>query len=230
MSTPTWIGPDDELIEQPNSPKYQFGEKCVAVRTYRGPFDLCVASALARGTIGTDDMAGFQVASSEVTKEPRGIGQLVITWEAYSSSSGQSLPPDQYGVEPFEINPDLKKHPRYESLTDAEIQEVDDVFNKASTEELDGLSAELLAKLLRGQTSYYLVGFRYTWTKAFWSISGTVDGGGYVEAPGGPLSGIFPTMAWLRQADHVQFTGQYFLVTKSWVGAPTGHWDEDLYT
>ena len=105
------------------------------------------------------------------------------------------------------------------------------VSNSASASPFtDAYQTALWDKLIRGTENFYLAGFRYSWTRAYWSIAGTINLGGYIESPGGPLTGMFPAgISWLRQADDVKFTGQHFRYTVSWLGAPDGHWDTDLY-
>ncbi len=93
------------------------------------------------------------------------------------------------------------------------------------------IEATILADLrLKGVESYYLSGFKYTWTLAFWEKP-ALNVGGYIEAPYGPLGDTIEILglASLRQADSLQFNGQNHKLTRSWLCAPNGHWDPDLY-
>lgn len=239
MPDPDWRGPTNQLIEDPTSPQITYADKATRVRTYRGLHSLCVASALPKGTVGTGDEAGYIVASSVVTRERGRIGRLVITWEAGGEGggdSGVSLPPDEFSFSPFELNPPLSYHSRYSSLTSDQVKAV----LKALQASLDGsdtfrasftsLQRELLEKMERGRESFYLAGIRYSWTSYLWFGSGTVTTGGFVEIPGGPLTAFFPAgIQFLRIADELTWTGQYFRYTRNWLGGPAGHWDTDIY-
>jgi hypothetical protein len=230
-------GVNTTLVEQPDSPEYTFGEKVSCVRKFRGLHSLALSSAPAHGALGSGTMAGFKVASSIVRRLPRQIGELTINYEANDSSSGASLPPDEYGLHPFEVNPKTEQHPLFLTLTEAEREAVrgwvdaPDPTTRAANKALvvGALAQQLGGKLLQGIETYYLAGWTYTWSLYSWSIPTVVDGG-YVETPGGPLDGYLGTgVDWLRQADDLDFDGTKHKLTRTWLGGPTGHWDADLY-
>jgi hypothetical protein len=242
MPTPEYAGNTAILHEAQDSPKWELGEKATATATYKGLYSVCLASALPRGTFGTGTFDGFRVASCTVQRSRGSGGSLVITWEANASTSGQSLPQDEVDVQPFEINPKLEKNKYFVDLTDDQLDRVRAAFNAQSVEARlsamqsgdPAIAYHLLTKLRRGIENYYLAGFDYKWTFQSWTAP-ALNAGGYIESPGGPLSGVMPdTYSFIRLADGIQFTGQYYKVTRTWKGAPTAggtsYWDPDLYT
>jgi len=236
MPSPIWRGPTDQLLEMPDSPSYDLGMGDVAcTRTYMGTHTLAIASILPRGTIGTGAMAGWMVKHCKVDRQRGAIGKLTILYGASGAASGQQLPPDELGLTPFEVNPALEKHPRYASLTDAQIRKI---FLAVSNYQKDGsypvpitgLENELGAKLNRGFKNYYLSGFKYSWTRTFYTLTGVANVGGFIQVPLGPLAGFIPgTFSCLRQADDIKWTGAVYKYTMSWLCGPAGHFDTDIY-
>ena len=234
---PFFKGNTSTLIEQPESGKYVLADRVTQTKIYRGTYALCVASAVGKGTLGTGALAGWKVDSCNIDREPRGVGKLTINWVAGAEASSQPLPPDEIGLDPIEINPPLEKNPFYSSLTDAQIAAVVKAVESSHLSEpistpgaLNALQLNLLAKRRKGISNFYLAGIKYSWTRHFWTISGTIELGGFIDTPAGPLTGILPgALAALRQADSLVFTGEYFKYTQAWLLAPLGHWDNDLY-
>lgn len=234
--SPVWVGNNTTLVELANSGEKVFGDKVRLVKRYSSTYAVCLAAALSKGTTGSGGTAGYRVSQSTVTKDRGGMGFLTIDWEANSSSSGADLPPDEYGLLPFEVNPRLEQHPLFAALTDAQREDVreaidhSDINNrKSAIAALTGEPLLLAQKLLKGIDSYYLAGWTYQWTFYGWTIP-TISDGGVVETPGGPLDGYLGTgVDWLRQADSYEFTGTHHRLTRTWLGGPTGHWDSDLY-
>lgn len=230
-------GVNTTLLETPDSPQYTFGERTTCIRKFRGLHSLCLSSAVPRGAIGTGDMAGFYVSQCQVNRMPKQVGELIISYEAYSSSSGATLPPDEYGLRPFEVNPKIERHPLFADLTDEEREDVrawvdapDPTTRAANKLLVTDATAQLLGqKLLKGLESYYLAGWTYSWSLYSWTIP-TLTNGAYIETPGGPLAGYLGTgVDWLRQADDMEFDGFKYKLTRTWLGGPTGHWDTDIY-
>ena len=247
MPTVTWkgsssymtAGVNTTLVEQPNSPTYVFGEKTKCTRRFKGLHSLCLSSAPAKGALGSGAMTGYYVVQSTVTREPKQVGELVIEYEAYASSSGATLPPDEFSLKPFETNPKLERNPFFATLTKDDLDQVRDCIENADPAlRLDvyntlalsvPLAADLVDKLLAGQETYYLAGWTYSWSSYSWTIP-TVSDGGTIETPGGPMTGLLGTgIDWLRQADDLDFDGSKYKLTKTWLGGPDGHWDTDLY-
>lgn len=235
---PKFKGNTSVLVEQAESGAYSLSDKVTLTKVYKGVYALCVSSALPKMTLGTGDLDGWHVDSCTVSREPRGIGKLTIIWVAGSEDSGQPLPPDEIGLDPMEINPALEKNGFYSTLTDTEVRAVRKTFENLHLNEaisfpagFSTLQKNLLTKLTKGISNFYLAGIKYSWTQHFWTItSGTVNLGGFIDTPGGPLTGVLPgSLSAIRQADGLVFTGEYFKYTQTWLLAPSGHWDTDLY-
>lgn len=119
-----------------------------------------------------------------------------------------------------------------------------------------GLALELVDKLRRGEDTFYLAGFRVTWSQYFY-LPPLMNPGGYIENPvdNGGLPYYFWSdnqapngndiltflaaqvnpnfysqgLSWLRQCDHLSYQRTWFKNTHTWVGGPLGQWDLDLY-
>lgn len=255
-STPTYKNLDT-LVEQPNSGTLEYSDRVVFTKIYRALFSVCQAAMLPKGSIGTGAMAGFIVATCALSKERGEMGLLTIRWEAGGGSDegGQSLPADEVSVHPVELQPVIERLPKYASLSnqiigsgdDAEpvMKVIDDVIRAATTsarkaallkllEELSlddyALALDLLDKKEHGTAVYYLAGLEYSWTSYHWATP-NIELGGTIESPGGPLAGYFdPGLGWLRKADAFDGSSGVFRLTRTWVGAPAGHFDDGIYS
>lgn len=241
-ATAEWIGDYSVLYEQPESGQLTLDTKATLTKIYEGRKALAYANCLARGTLGSGATAGFVVAKSQVDPTTGGRAKLTIVWEA-GAESGQPLPPDDFDVDPFEINPKVDRHPLFQPLTQHQRDIVRARVAAMSAEARDTaatvidnepqslLMQKLIEKLTRGQENYYLAGIKYTWTLYFY-FRQVPNRGGYLEQPSGPMAGYLPSdLGWLRLADKVQPVGTNgaYKVTRSWLGGPDGHWDNDLY-
>lgn len=234
------------LVEQAGSPSYEYAERATMTRAYRGRLALCVANALAKGTVGVGTFAGWVVARTTVTQEAPGMGLLTIYWEAGGAGSGTVLPPDEFAVEPFEVNPRIEQHPFFRDMSPASIDLArtaahgqDDRTRSVAAMAISGKvgdgggpddqAKKLLALMNRGVETYYLAGLRYTWTTARWVLP-NLTLGGVTQTPGGPLYGYLPNgMGWLRLSDTLAWTGACYRVTRQWLGGPSGYWDAEIY-
>jgi hypothetical protein len=247
MPTVIWKGRSDlftagvntTLLEQPDSPQWVYGDKIRCVKKYRGLHSLCLSSAPYKGTAGSGALAGMVVAQSTVNRLPKQVGELVIEYVGAGGQTGQQLNPDTFGLMPTEVNPRLENHPLFEDLTDAEREIVRSWVDsstagtraaekaKLTGQPNEAIALQLGAKLLRGQDSYYLAGWTYTWSTYWWSMP-TFDEGGYIATPGGPLAGLLGSgLAWLRLADEHDFDGSQHRLTSAWRGVD--FIDTDLY-
>lgn len=239
MATPTWKGPTDQLVEANNSPSYQVGERIIKVRTYHGLFSHCesVLPDFSRGTAGSGDEDGYVVGAATLNKIRGGSGQLAVQWEASASTSGYVLPPDEVSVSPDNINPRLETHPRFATLDQEDLANVesalraqDETARSDAYAALDTLGQELVDRIRRGNESYYLAALRYSWVTHSWTLP-TMTRGGFVQSPSGPLSGYFSgTLSWLRESDDLQLSGGIWRYTRNWLGAADGRFDTDLDT
>jgi hypothetical protein len=239
-------GVNTVLVEQPDSPEFNYGEVPTCTRKYKGLHSLCKSSALYSGTLGTGDMDGWTVKSSKVTRAPRQIGLLEVQWQmtgAIGSGGGEGgggelqLPQDEYGLQPFDINPKIERHSIYADFDEEQWAEVRAVVDGTISDDrerfvasLTPLQTALVEKLHRGQENYYLAGWTYSWSTHHWDVP-TLSAGGFLETPGGPLAGYLGSgIHWLRQADSLEFNGTTNKRTMTWIGGPVGHWDTDFYT
>lgn len=118
------------------------------------------------------------------------------------------------------------------------------------------LAKELVTKLKRGEDTFYLAGFRVTWSQYFF-LPPLMCTGGFIESPvqgglpfyfwsanGGPdglniLEALAAVqnpnlygqgLSWLRQCDHLTYQRTWFKQTHTWIGGPAGQWDTQLYS
>lgn len=246
MPTVVWKGRSDlftagvntVLVEQPDSPQWVFADRIAAVQKFRGLHSLALSSRQLKGTAGSGAWTGYRVAKCTVNRMPKQIGELIIEWEGAGGETGQQLNATTYGLMPSELNPRLERHPYFEDLTEAE-REIVRQWVDASTQtarakakdQISGANAAIMTalgeKLLRGQDAYYLAGWVYTWTTYWWDLP-TIDPGGYITTPGGPLAGLLgSSLAWLRLADEHDFDGNQHRLTTTYKGVD---WiDSDLY-
>lgn len=95
------------------------------------------------------------------------------------------------------------------------------------------LAQNLLTKLMNGEETYYLAGWRYTY-ELYSYTAPVVSPGGIIGTPGGAYGGILPTnVSWLRLADDLDPAGVHGSMYKNnitWLGGPNGHWDSDIYS
>lgn len=95
------------------------------------------------------------------------------------------------------------------------------------------LAQNLLSKMMIGEETYYLAGWRYTY-EVYSYTAPTVGPGGIIGTPGGPYAGILPgNVSWLRLADDLDPAGVHgsmYKLNVTWLGGPNGHWDSDIYS
>lgn len=253
--TPIWKPSSPGLIEQPESGRIVLGETATLVKIYRGKYADCFAGALPRGTIGASGITtGLIVQNSEVQPE-RGASRLIINWGGFSDTgSGAVLPADEFDLEPVELNPAVEKNSAFADLypdspgttvlkmqnyvTDA-TQGADASARKDAYDKLVAISSSdardqafyLIHLLKRGVTSFYMAGFRYSWTSYYLTTPG-ITRGGFRSSPGGPLSSAIASLSLscLREADRLgNASNGYYRYTRTWLCGPAGHWDAVLY-
>lgn len=234
------------LCEEPGSPEWAYGDTVRCTVVQRGLWSVVKEARVPKGTAGTGEMAGLYVLTCTAKKEKGDSGILTTVYEAGTGSgevwTSATLPPDTWTVEPVELNPSVSTHPRYASLSAQQKEwahkaaQMDDI--KAATLALKNgvtgatippLLSELSGKIWKGRTNYYVSGVIYKWTSSsYWMPFLTK--GGFIQSPQGPGFIYLPgDMQFLRQCDAVSVAG-IVTVTRSWLGAPSGHWDPDLYS
>jgi hypothetical protein len=241
----------DTLVEQPESGALNVTDRYVLTKIYRARLSVCRANVPANGTIGTGETLGYSVDSANLTPEGHGIGKLTIQWVAGfgTDESGLTLPADKFDVQPVEQSPRIERHPMFKDLEDLSVEgeSVLDIIyaitiatNKATrdaqitklnslTTPQKTLALKLVAKIRRGFESYYWAGLRYTWILYSWTVP-DIEIGGYVQSPGGPLTGYFhPDFRFLREADSLSDSDGVYQLTRSWFGVKAGVLDEEIY-
>lgn len=224
-----------QLLEQPDSPEWSFGEQIRMIRRFSGPHGACLAAAPLGGAIGGGIASGLRVAESRVTRSRGGIGILTITYGNQPGEvpiQGQQLPDDEAEITDDEVEEPLKKHPLYASLTIQEHANVNTILNtpldsaentKAFQDLYLGgsgglLALDLLAKLQSGFTHYPVSTPVYQLTMYYWERPATLAVGNVRETP--PSVPIIPPagLDWLRKPDRLSHNGTYWVLVRRWQG------------
>ncbi len=237
--TPIWRG-ENRLWEQPDSPKWTFGESITLELKYSGPYALCLSSAPGYGAIGTGQAAGLRVQESVVTRQRGGIGTLAITMAPFGSAppNGVPLPPDIEDVGGDNVEFALNFHPRYRSLQgtmldaihtvlhtsfkDAEHQDAIDLVNT------DRVAQELLLKRQKGISHYTEWMPTYTRRIHSWDEPSSMSGGNFIEQPATINVTLPSAYQWIRRPDTLHHDGAYFIKTISYQGSKDI--DPDIYS
>lgn len=242
MSTPTFKNLSS-LVEQPDSRSREWTRDggLIETRIYVAEYDVAVAGQKSPYTVGTGDLTGFIIRSSTVQAMRPLLGKLVDVWQAGGEDGdpeANPLPSDTVSVSGTNQSPKTERHPRYISLASiaGELGYVEDALRGATPTkrddayaELSALGQELVDKIRAGNESFYMASLRYSWTSYYYTAP-TMYRGGWVEPPGGPLAGYFVgSISWLREADDLNFDGNFWQLTRNWLGGPNGSWDNQLY-
>lgn len=249
MTQPIWTTPDPNrfpagLIETPRSGTMKYGERITYAQEFEGKAALVRAFAdiHPRGSLWvipylSNLNAVFIVEDCTCQVDRGGKGTVTINYNFLGS-----VPPDEWAVTPFEINPPIERHPYFATLTPDDLTKARSLFTSISAQGYSAvqsaiaaatnssLISQIVAKWLLGEETFYLAGVKYQWTSYHYSLLGIpIRAGGYRETPFGP--GVAPLMQWLRQADEIVWANGLYKLTRTWVGAPTwaAYWDTDLY-
>jgi hypothetical protein len=222
--------------------------------TLFGPINLCYSSMPPRGAFGTVnfngigiDRSGWVCNQASVTNQRAGIGKMTIEWEAGGAYATAALPVGTFSMKPQELYPKIERNPFFSGITYQTIQQVysalyaqtqtggstayNAIQNNTNPTQV-ALGNALLNKLLNGEETYYLAGWRYTYESFSYSRPSPAIGGD-VETPGGPMNGALPSnVSWLRLADDVDpagVNGSMYRRSLTYLGGPSGHWDLDIY-
>ena len=255
--TPIWKG-TSLLVFQPETGRNVCGDRIRFTDVYRGPIQLCYNVQPPRGSFGSNNWIGtgrdrsmYVVNQSTVDSERGGIGKLTIEWEAGGAYAGFiSLPVGGFNLKAEPFYPKIERHPIFQVATAITIETVELVYDSLyagravrsdaitriygapDTNPQKAKAKKLREKLAHGEETYYLSGWRYSF-ELFSYDRPTINRGGFVGTPGGPLAGLLPSnTSWLRLADDLDpagVAGSMYKITETWIGAPLGHWDPEIY-
>ena len=198
------VYPSFHLEERSDSPKIESGEQVTVVHRYYADYNtaLIILQGYPRGTIVQDSGINtggmplfYRVLSTTFTTLQKSNG-----WFADIEITSEGLwspPPDEFTVDPVELNPSIEKHQRYGSLTyldryNIRQQNITDqpdlgqlyqnvLSTITDTVEYDQ-AQELLFKKHKGVDSFYLAGWKISWSQYYYN-SQILNPGGYIEDP-----------------------------------------------
>jgi len=135
----------------------------------------------------------------------------------------------------------LLSHKRYKGLLEKEREAIkliqsgkdkDDQGNKLRDKVSSAAGIEVLAKIDRGQTSYYSP--RMTW-KESWVRDRPVEAAelnkvGKIDTPEGPAPVLGEGRDWLRNGCTQSQDGKAFRLELEWLSSDVDGWDADIYS
>ncbi|MCX6878924.1 MAG: hypothetical protein NTW21_34710 [Verrucomicrobia bacterium] len=135
----------------------------------------------------------------------------------------------------------LLSHLRYKNLAEKEREAIkliqsgkdkDDQGNRLRDKVTSARGIEALAKIDRGQTSYYSP--RVTWRES-WVRNRPVEAEelnkiGNIDTPSGPAPTLAGTRNWLRNGVTQTQDGKAFRLELEWLASDRDGWDADIYT
>lgn len=209
--------------EEPDSPEIERGEQGTILHKFRCDPETAkvIISTIGRGYTLTDTNGNTsRVVTSRMTYN-RG---LVCGIHIAAETLNWDWPIDEFSLEVTELNPAIEKHPRYNLLTykdrinvhgavqaegieykgmyDSIIQSINSDAG-APISDKDVLrykqARELAFKLHKAEDSFYLPGFRITYSQYF-SSPVFLNPGGYIQDP--VESGVLPFYFWSTKGDN----------------------------
>ena len=248
--TPNWRGyTDGTLIETPRSGAFKMAERITFVQEFEGKYGdaFIYTNAHPRGSLwyisiasGNISNAVFYVEDSALVTDPKTGSKATVTVNYVYLAS---VPPDEWSLTPFEVNPPIERHSYFSALTQADLKKARTSYNSATAAGQTSIDAAiagtsnatlcqaLVNKWLRGEETFYLAGFKCQHTMYYGTVPTGISKGGFIQTPFGTFSGNVPSgLAWLRQADELVWNNGLWKLTQVWVGAPSGWWDSDLYS
>lgn len=244
-NSPIWKGlASGSLTETAESGQLKLAERVTLMQQFRGRYADTVTYAVAhrRGSHWTLTLANgltgyYYVEDATCDQEKGGKGTVTVNYTYLGI-----MPPDEFALPPFEINPPAEKNAFFATLTQYDLQKARAAFNAATaagktsiSNAIEGttnkiLTRSLVNKWLKGEETFYLAGFTFQHT-IFSAKAPAASKGGFIQAPFGAFSGYVSLsgMSWLRKADEPIWSNGIWKLTRTWVGAPAGHWDTDFY-
>jgi hypothetical protein len=134
----------------------------------------------------------------------------------------------------------LLSHPRYKDIEDKEREAIqliqsgkdkDDQGNKLRDKIESDLGTEVLAKIERGQTSYYSprVTWRESWVRDKPAKSSDLNDIGNISEPSGEVPELAGGRNWLLNGVSQSQEGKSYRIEMEWLASDRGGWDEDIY-
>jgi len=131
-------------------------------------------------------------------------------------------------------------HPRYKDLDPNEREtiqlilagkEKDDQGNKLRDKVTSDLGMEVLAKIDRGQTSYYSprVTWRESWVRDKPAKAAELNDIGNISVPSGPAPELAGGRDWLLNGVTQTQEGKSFRLELEWLASDRGGWDPQIY-
>jgi len=241
---PALSGP---LVATAESGGFKFAERITYMEQLAGRYmdAFIYANAHHRGSIwtvvigsGVGATAGsFCVEDCSLDSAKGGKGVVTVNYLYLGLT-----PPDEFSVTPFEITPAIERNGYFSALTQDDLKKARGTFNAASAigqtsivNAIDGttnkvLTKALVNKWLKGEETFYLAGLKFQHT-LYSFVAPSASLGGIIQFPFGAFAGYVSSagMSWLRQSDEVIWSNGVWKLTRTWLGAPNGHWDTDLY-
>ena len=236
--------------EDPDSPTLEFAEQCTVTHKYHGDWATIQTLIVGRGAYLVDSFGYlYRVLSCTIAHEKGNAGSMIIVTESISFN----VPPDEFDVEPVEFNPALEKYSAYSVLLDTDLANIQSALElpqetaraEAASRNTYPVGSQaynlwnaLLSKKRRGEDTFYIIGFKVTWSKFYWNTQ-PLNFGGYIQNPAAivpatfirsTLGQIIPaSMSCLRFADQQSFARTWYKVTRTWLCGSAGKWDPDIY-
>ncbi len=183
------------------------------------------------------------VAASQVTaKVTEGdLAEITAVYTgAENSDEGDSAAPPVYTMGLSLSEEPLLSHIRYEDLEDEEVEALQAISSGRDTDDTGAankdkvtseLGLEALAKIRRGQVSYYSP--KITWRESFVRDSGVKPSDlnkiGEIDNPSGDPPALAQDRDWLLNGVTQTQEGRSFRIEREWLASDRGGWDPDIY-
>ena len=249
--TPIWIGSSNlnaltgKLAHTPESGAFKYAERITYTTQLAGRYAdaFAYANDHHRGAIFTltikDTSTSGDFCVEDTSLESQKGGKAIVTVNYLYLGV---VPVDEFALTPFEITPPIERNGYFSVLTENDIQIARQIYNSATQAGASSLTnwvtgttnyikaTDLVYKWFKGQETYYLSGLKFQHTLYSFTAP-TASPGGFIQTPTGAFATYISDagMSWLRQSDEVLWSNGLWKLTRTWLGAPAGHWDTDLY-
>ena len=240
-----WKGlPAGQLTVVPGSGGLKCAERITFTQVLGGRYADAVTYALnhPRGSEWYLSLAGgfggrFFVEDASVESAKGSKGTVTVNYVYLGV-----VPPEEFALTPFEINPAIERNTFFNALTKPDLQKARSSFTAATSKGQTSLDyvitgianttlvSKLIEKWMRGEENFYLFGYTFSHTIYFTSPPAATEGG-FIQNPFGSFAGYtaLSGFSWLRKGDEVAWQNGLWKVTRTWLGGPSGNWDTDLY-